>query len=261
MRSCTPPRRCALGEASGRPVERLNVGALGLVTPQLHVHVLGRRRDDGLGRGRCGDAWARFSLTTTRTWSARSRLCRNDWRVVHDHGLGLRPRRSSRPTSGRRAGRSGSGPSAVVAAAGVEADLQSARAAVDAVDHADARQRCCAQVAPGAIDRRSAAGVVDDHGEQRAAGRPSPSTRRPASWPARSRFPPHAAGGSAAARPQALRSRPGISPPALPWSEQRRAGTRRRWAPRAGRSTASRRAERPGAQPGPRSGAWPKPAW
>jgi diadenosine tetraphosphate (Ap4A) HIT family hydrolase len=38
----------ALGEADGRPVEKINVAALGNVTPQLHVHVLGRRRDDGL---------------------------------------------------------------------------------------------------------------------------------------------------------------------------------------------------------------------
>jgi diadenosine tetraphosphate (Ap4A) HIT family hydrolase len=38
----------ALGEAVGRPVEKINVGALGNVTPQLHVHVLGRRADDGL---------------------------------------------------------------------------------------------------------------------------------------------------------------------------------------------------------------------
>jgi diadenosine tetraphosphate (Ap4A) HIT family hydrolase len=38
----------ALGEAAGRPVDKINVGALGNVTPQLHVHVLGRRRDDGL---------------------------------------------------------------------------------------------------------------------------------------------------------------------------------------------------------------------
>jgi diadenosine tetraphosphate (Ap4A) HIT family hydrolase len=37
-----------LGEAQGRPVEKLNVAAIGLVTPQLHLHVLGRRRDDGL---------------------------------------------------------------------------------------------------------------------------------------------------------------------------------------------------------------------
>jgi diadenosine tetraphosphate (Ap4A) HIT family hydrolase len=36
----------ALGEALGRPVEKLNVGQLGNVTRQLHVHVVGRRRDD-----------------------------------------------------------------------------------------------------------------------------------------------------------------------------------------------------------------------
>lgn len=36
----------AAGEALGRPVEKLNVGQLGNVTPQLHVHVVGRRADD-----------------------------------------------------------------------------------------------------------------------------------------------------------------------------------------------------------------------
>ena len=36
----------AIGEARRRPVEKLNVAALGNVTPQLHVHVIGRRRDD-----------------------------------------------------------------------------------------------------------------------------------------------------------------------------------------------------------------------
>ena len=36
----------ALGEAAGRPVAKLNVAALGNVTPQLHLHVIGRRRDD-----------------------------------------------------------------------------------------------------------------------------------------------------------------------------------------------------------------------
>jgi diadenosine tetraphosphate (Ap4A) HIT family hydrolase len=36
----------AIGAALGRPVEKLNVAALGNVTPQLHVHVIGRRRDD-----------------------------------------------------------------------------------------------------------------------------------------------------------------------------------------------------------------------
>lgn len=37
-----------LGEAAGQPVQKLNVGALGNVTAQLHVHVVGRRHDDGL---------------------------------------------------------------------------------------------------------------------------------------------------------------------------------------------------------------------
>jgi diadenosine tetraphosphate (Ap4A) HIT family hydrolase len=36
----------AIGEAGGRGVEKLNVGALGNVVAQLHVHVVGRRRDD-----------------------------------------------------------------------------------------------------------------------------------------------------------------------------------------------------------------------
>lgn len=31
-----------------QPVEKLNVAAIGNVTAQLHVHVVGRRRDDGL---------------------------------------------------------------------------------------------------------------------------------------------------------------------------------------------------------------------
>jgi diadenosine tetraphosphate (Ap4A) HIT family hydrolase len=36
----------AMGEALLKPVVKLNVAALGNVTPQLHVHVIGRRRDD-----------------------------------------------------------------------------------------------------------------------------------------------------------------------------------------------------------------------
>ncbi len=36
----------ALGEALLRPVTKLNVAALGNMTPQLHVHVIGRRSDD-----------------------------------------------------------------------------------------------------------------------------------------------------------------------------------------------------------------------
>ena len=39
----------AVGEAWGLPVLKLNVGALGNITRQLHVHVVGRREGD--------DAW------------------------------------------------------------------------------------------------------------------------------------------------------------------------------------------------------------
>lgn len=37
----------ALGQTAGRSVQKLNVAALGNVTAQLHVHVVGRRHDDG----------------------------------------------------------------------------------------------------------------------------------------------------------------------------------------------------------------------
>jgi diadenosine tetraphosphate (Ap4A) HIT family hydrolase len=37
--------------ALGRPVEKLNVGQLGNVTRQLHVHVVGRRSDDACWPG------------------------------------------------------------------------------------------------------------------------------------------------------------------------------------------------------------------
>lgn len=36
----------AVAAALGRPVEKLNVGQLGNIVAQLHVHVLGRRADD-----------------------------------------------------------------------------------------------------------------------------------------------------------------------------------------------------------------------
>lgn len=41
----------AVGAALGRPVAKLNVGQLGNVTPQLHLHVVGRRRDDAAWPG------------------------------------------------------------------------------------------------------------------------------------------------------------------------------------------------------------------
>jgi diadenosine tetraphosphate (Ap4A) HIT family hydrolase len=51
----------AIGAAIGRPVERVNVGQIGLKTPQLHIHVVGRRADDACwpepvwGRGEAVD--------------------------------------------------------------------------------------------------------------------------------------------------------------------------------------------------------------
>ncbi len=36
-----------MGTAAGRPVQKLNVAALGNVTAQLHIHIVGRRHDDG----------------------------------------------------------------------------------------------------------------------------------------------------------------------------------------------------------------------
>ena len=36
----------AVGAATGFTVDKLNIGALGNVTPQLHVHVVGRRAGD-----------------------------------------------------------------------------------------------------------------------------------------------------------------------------------------------------------------------
>lgn len=41
----------AIGAALGRPTEKLNVGQLGNVTPQLHVHMVGRRADDAAWPG------------------------------------------------------------------------------------------------------------------------------------------------------------------------------------------------------------------
>ena len=66
----------AVADAMGRPATKLNIGQLGNVTPQLHVHVIARRSDDaawpapvwgGQGRspmrrtraGRCGGGGAR----------------------------------------------------------------------------------------------------------------------------------------------------------------------------------------------------------
>jgi diadenosine tetraphosphate (Ap4A) HIT family hydrolase len=41
----------AIGDALGRPVEKLNIGQLGNIAPQMHWHVIGRRRDDACWPG------------------------------------------------------------------------------------------------------------------------------------------------------------------------------------------------------------------
>ena len=48
--ACGPAVR-AIGEVLGFAVEKLNIGALGNVTPQLHVHVVGRRPGDAAWAG------------------------------------------------------------------------------------------------------------------------------------------------------------------------------------------------------------------
>jgi diadenosine tetraphosphate (Ap4A) HIT family hydrolase len=57
----------AIGRALGRAADKLNVGQLGNVTPQLHVHVVGRRPGDAAwpgpvwGHGKA-DAYAEADL-------------------------------------------------------------------------------------------------------------------------------------------------------------------------------------------------------
>lgn len=58
-----------LGRMIDRPVEKLNVAALGNVTAQLHVHIIGRRSDDPVwpdpvwGRG-SAERWSPQRLET-----------------------------------------------------------------------------------------------------------------------------------------------------------------------------------------------------
>ena len=61
----------AIGAAIGRPIERVNVGQIGLKTPQLHIHVVGRRADDACwpepvwGRGEAADYDAKTLAAAT----------------------------------------------------------------------------------------------------------------------------------------------------------------------------------------------------
>lgn len=66
----------AVGEALGRPAPKLNIGQLGNITAQLHLHVVGRRPDDAAwpgpvwsaGSARPYDAGAlETALVTART--------------------------------------------------------------------------------------------------------------------------------------------------------------------------------------------------
>ncbi len=64
-----------LGGAVGQPIDKLNVAALGNVTAQLHVHVVGRRRDDGLWPD---PVWGRgggmpYEADALAAWMARIR--------------------------------------------------------------------------------------------------------------------------------------------------------------------------------------------
>lgn len=56
-----------MGEALGRPVDKMNMAALGNVTAQLHLHVIGRRRDDPVWPD---PVWGRG---TARPWSDADR--------------------------------------------------------------------------------------------------------------------------------------------------------------------------------------------
>ena len=56
-----------MGDALGRPVDKLNLAALGNVTAQLHLHVIGRRRDDPVWPD---PVWGRG---TPRPWSDAER--------------------------------------------------------------------------------------------------------------------------------------------------------------------------------------------
>jgi diadenosine tetraphosphate (Ap4A) HIT family hydrolase len=62
----------AVGAALGRPVEKLNVGQLGNITRQLHVHIVGRRANDACwpgpvwGQG-AAEPYAARALAAART--------------------------------------------------------------------------------------------------------------------------------------------------------------------------------------------------
>lgn len=60
-----------LGDAAGRPIDKLNIAALGNVTAQLHMHVVGRRRDDGVWPD---PVWGRSGATRSPADALRDAL-------------------------------------------------------------------------------------------------------------------------------------------------------------------------------------------
>lgn len=61
----------AIGEALGRPVAKLNIGALGNITRQLHIHVVGRRSDDPAWPGPVWGAGRALDYTAGEAEAAR----------------------------------------------------------------------------------------------------------------------------------------------------------------------------------------------
>ena len=60
----------AVGEALGLAMDKLNVGALGNVVPQLHVHVVGRRREDDPAA--TGPVWGSGTATALDAVAAKA---------------------------------------------------------------------------------------------------------------------------------------------------------------------------------------------
>jgi len=66
----------AIGEALGRPVAKLNVGALGNITPQLHIHVVARRPDDAAWPGPVWGVGSVLDYTPDQAKAARTAALR-----------------------------------------------------------------------------------------------------------------------------------------------------------------------------------------
>jgi diadenosine tetraphosphate (Ap4A) HIT family hydrolase len=62
----------ALGQATGFAVAKLNIASLGNLTPQLHVHVVGRRPGDAAWPGPVWGVGAAVPLAADRLASARA---------------------------------------------------------------------------------------------------------------------------------------------------------------------------------------------